>query len=57
MAKHRQHEKVIADSMTPGLGGIEQDSDFTVAQKILVSLMGIRGGGGRDTFYIFARRE
>lgn len=37
--------------MTPGLGGVEQDTDFTVAQKILASLMGIRGGG-HDTFYI-----
>jgi hypothetical protein len=28
MAKHRQNEKVIADAMTPGLGGVEQDGDF-----------------------------
>jgi len=51
MAKHRQKQQVIADAMTPGLGGIEQDSDFTVAQEILAALMGIRGDG-RRAFYI-----
>lgn len=51
MTKHRQNEKVIADAMTPGLGGIEQGGDFGIAQKILAALMGIRGGC-RNTFYI-----
>ena len=37
--------------MTPGLGGVEQDGDFGIAQEILAPLMGIRGGSGR-TFYI-----
>jgi hypothetical protein len=37
--------------MTRGLGGIEQDSDFTVAQKILASLVGIRDGYPH-TFYL-----
>jgi hypothetical protein len=37
--------------MTPSLGAVEQDRDFTVAQKILTALMGIRSGA-RHTFYI-----
>src|SRR5271154_6939174 len=51
MTKHREDEKVVADAMTSGLGGIEQGGDFGIAQEILAALMRI-GGGCRSTFDI-----
>jgi hypothetical protein len=51
VTKHRQNEQMIADSMAPVLGGVEQRGDFRFAQEILAPLMRVRGGHW-DTFYI-----
>src|SRR5208337_1719072 len=51
VTKHHENEEMIADSMAPVLGGVEQGGDFRFAQEILAPLMRVRGGH-RDTFYI-----
>jgi hypothetical protein len=49
--KHRENEEMIADSVAPVFGGVEQSGDFRFTQEILAPLMSVRGGH-RDTFYI-----
>lgn len=51
MAIHHQDQQVIADAVSPPLGGLEQDADFGLAQKILTPFMGI-DSDTRTTFYI-----
>jgi hypothetical protein len=43
MAVHHEHQQVIADAVSPSLGGLEQVRHFGLVQKILAPLMGIRG--------------
>ena len=51
MSVRRKDQEMIADPVPARFGGVEQGSDFGLAQKILAPLMGVRGGR-RDTFYI-----
>jgi hypothetical protein len=44
VAVHHQHEQVIADAVSPSLGGLEQVGDLGLVQVILGPLTGIRGG-------------
>jgi len=49
MSVHHQHQQVIADAVSPPLGGIEQLGNCGLVQKILAPLMGI-GGDPRATW-------
>ena len=56
VAVHHQHQQVIADAVSPPLGGLEQVRHLGLVQEILAPLMGI-SGDTRATFDISPLRQ